>query len=114
MRMRALAQSLIAMMVGAAGALASGLSRADDFDDLVNATAIHCEFFPSVRPADAPVARAGAMRGSTRRKGAVDSAGSHLLRLDQDRLLIEHHHALSCLLHCRLIDQRLTQVLNLS
>jgi hypothetical protein len=48
---RVLIRSLISAVFSAAGVLA----HAGDFDDLVNATAIHCEFFPSIRPADAPL-----------------------------------------------------------
>ena len=51
MRVRVLIQCLIPAAFAAAGALA----HAGDLDDLINATAIHCEFFPNVRPADEPV-----------------------------------------------------------
>jgi len=59
MRVRASVPFLVSAVI-AAGASAHGISHADDFDDLVNATTIHCEFFASARPADAPIARAGA------------------------------------------------------
>ena len=38
----------------AAAGLAYAAQPAKDFDDLVNAQAIHCEFFAPLRPADAP------------------------------------------------------------
>ena len=54
-----LVRSLIRVLLGTAVALTFSASRADDFDDLIDATAIHCEFFAAVRPADAPIARTG-------------------------------------------------------
>ena len=57
MRTRVLTHGLIPAAFAAAGALA----HAGDFDDLVNAPAIHCEFFPSVRPADARLGRSDAL-----------------------------------------------------
>lgn len=57
MRALALSQLLVPVVLGATALLTHSSSHADDFDDLVNATAIHCEFFASVRPADAPIAR---------------------------------------------------------
>ena len=53
MRARVLIQGLLPTVLAVAGAP----SHAGDFDDLVNASAIHCEFFASVRAANEPGAR---------------------------------------------------------
>ena len=54
MRAGALVQCSISVVLAGLG-LAHGAQPASDFDALVNAPAIHCEFYPGVRPADAPV-----------------------------------------------------------
>jgi hypothetical protein len=46
-------------MLGALAAVAQGSPPASDFESLINASAIHCEFFPGIRPADEPQARNG-------------------------------------------------------
>ena len=61
MRARPLSQLLFPVVLGAAVVLMP-TAHADDFDDLINATAIHCEFFSSIRPADAPIARTDSSR----------------------------------------------------
>jgi len=45
---------LVLTVVGIDAALAAGAQPDMDFDDLVKARSIHCEFFPSLRPADMP------------------------------------------------------------
>ncbi len=42
-------------VVGIDLGLAAGAQPGTDFDDLVKARSIHCEFFPSVRPVDMPI-----------------------------------------------------------
>ena len=54
--MRVSLQCLMPTLLAAVGAVA----HANDFDDLVNATAIHCEFFPATRIADNGVQRSDA------------------------------------------------------
>ena len=57
MKTGALVLCSIPALIAALG-LAHGAQPANDFDELINAQAIHCEFFPGVRPAHAPLGRA--------------------------------------------------------
>jgi hypothetical protein len=54
---RTICRALLPAIAGAMGTSAWGGQSATDFDDLVNAHSIHCEFFRSVRPADMPAVR---------------------------------------------------------
>jgi hypothetical protein len=55
MRTIEILRALVLTIVGVDVVLAAGAQPDTDFDDLVKARSIHCEFFPRIRPADMPI-----------------------------------------------------------